>query len=120
VADAVRQAGRGMLAESVRRVRPQALDASGVLTLVHDPGDDTFSTAVEHGRDTVLAALAEVVGPVRALRLESEGSAAPVAPAAGRRITAADVKSETIERLAQQDPLLAAAVKALDLELLDS
>jgi hypothetical protein len=121
VADAVRTAGRGMLAESVRRVRPTALDASGLLTLTHDPGDDTFSTAVDNGRDVVLAAIGRVVGPVRALRLESEGSGvdAPAAPR-GKRITAEDVKSETIERLAQRDPLLAAAVQALDLELLDS
>jgi len=121
VADAVRAAGRGMLAESVRRVRPTALDASGLLTLTHDPGDDTFSTAVDNGRDAVLAALAELVGPVRALKLESEGPGFEAAPASrGKRITAQDVKSETIERLAQRDPLLAAAVDALDLELLDS
>lgn len=120
VADTIRQAGRGMLAESVRRVRPHAIGPDGVLTLVHDPGDDTFSTAVAHGRDAVLAAIAQVAGPVPALRLESEGSALPAAPVAGRRLTTADVKSETVDRLAQQDPLLAAAVKALDLELLDS
>jgi DNA polymerase III subunit gamma/tau len=121
VADTVRAAGRGMLAESVRRVRPTALDVSGLLTLTHDPGDDTFSTAVDNGRDAVLAALAELVGPVRALRLESEGPGFEAAPASrGKRITAQDVKSETIERLAQRDPLLAAAVDALDLELLDS
>ncbi|MCU0615753.1 MAG: DNA polymerase III subunit gamma/tau [Gemmatimonadaceae bacterium] len=119
VADAMRQAGRGMVAESVRRVRPHRI-ADGVLTLVHDPGDDTFSTAVENSRDAVLAAIAHVIGPVKALRLESEGSGAPAASTAGRRLTTADVKSETIERLAQQDPLLAAAVKVLDLELLDS
>jgi DNA polymerase-3 subunit gamma/tau len=121
VADTVRAAGRGMLAESVRRVRPTAMDASGLLTLTHDPGDDTFSTAVDNGREAVLAALAELVGPVRALRLESEGPGFEAAPASrGKRITAQDVKSETIERLAQRDPLLAAAVEALDLELLDS
>ncbi len=121
VADTVRAAGRGMLAESVRRVRPTALDASGLLTLTHDPGDDTFSTAVDNGRDAVLAALAELVGPVRALKLESEGPGFEAAPASrGKRITAQDVKSETIDRLAQRDPLLAAAVEALDLELLDS
>lgn len=121
VADTVRAAGRGMLAESVRRVRPTALDASGMLTLTHDPGDDTFSTAVDNGRDAVLAALAELVGPVRALKLESEGHRFEADPAArDKRITAQDVKSEIIERLAQRDPLLAAAVEALDLELLDS
>lgn len=92
-----------------------------MLTLTHDPGDDTFSTAVDNGRDAVLAALAELVGPVRALKLESEGHRFEADPAArDKRITAQDVKSEIIERLAQRDPLLAAAVEALDLELLDS
>ena len=122
VADAVRSAGRGMLAEAVRRVRPASLDASGMLTLMHDPGDDTFSTAVEQGRDAVLSAIAATVGPVRGFRLESEESevAAPAVARSGKRITAQDVKTETIGRLAQRDPLLAAAVEALDLELLDS
>ncbi len=119
VADAVRVAGRGMLAESVRRVRPVTVDAHGVLTLRHDPGDDTFSTAVENGRDTVLAAIARVVGAVRTLRLESDGASANASPPAGKRLTAQDVKAETLDRLAQRDPLLAAAVRALDLELLD-
>ncbi len=120
VADAIRSAGRGMLAESLRRVRPSEVDASGLLTLLHDPGDDTFSKAVENGRDDVLATLGRLVGPLRALRLQSEG-AAPNATSrpAGKRLTAQDVKTETLDRLAQRDPVLAAAVRALDLELLD-
>ncbi len=120
VADAVRSAGRGMLAESVRRVRPTALDDTGMLTLNHDPGDDTFSTSVENGREMLLGVIAQLIGPVRALRLQSDGNGASVSSAsAGRRITTQDVKTETLDRLAQRDPLLAAAVKALDLELLD-
>jgi DNA polymerase-3 subunit gamma/tau len=120
VAEVARQGGRGLLAEAVRRVRPLAIDESGLLTLQHDPGDDAFVRAVEQGREVVLAALAELVGPLRALRLESEGRLAPVDAPPGRRLTAADVRAETVERLGQQDPLLAAAVTALDLELLDS
>lgn len=119
VADAIRAGGRGMLAESLRRVRPTAIDASGLLTLTHDPGDDTFSTAVENGSDDVVAAITNCIGPVRAIRLESEGVHDPVTRPAGKRLTAQDVKAETLDRLAQRDPVLAAAVKALDLELMD-
>lgn len=108
-----------MLAESLRRVRPTAIDASGLLTLTHDPGDDTFSTAVENGRDAVVTAITNTIGPVRAIRLESEGVHDPATRPAGKRLTAQDVKAETLDRLAQRDPVLAAAVKALDLELLD-
>ncbi len=119
VAESIRAAGRGMLAESVRRVRPSALGANGLLTLLHDPGDDTFSTAVENGRDDVLATISRLIGPVRAIRLESEGVHDAAARPAGKRLTAQDVKTETLDRLAQKDPVLAAAVRALDLELLD-
>jgi len=90
-----------------------------MLTLNHDPGDDTFSTSVDNGRERLLEVIAELVGPVRALRLQSDGATGAASASAGKRITAHDVKSETLDRLAQRDPLLAAAVKALDLELLD-
>lgn len=119
VADAVRGAGRGMLAESLRRVRPTAIDATGLLTLTHDPGDDTFSTAVDNGKEMVLTVLQRTLGAVRAIRLESEGVGHVSERPAGKRLTAQDVKAETLDRLAQRDPVLAAAVKALDLELLD-
>lgn len=119
VADAIRGGGRGMLAESVRRVRPTALDETGLLTLTHDPGDDTFSTAVDNGRDRLLEVISELVGPVRALRLQSDGVSGAAPASSGKRITAHDVRTATLDRLAQRDPLLAAAVKALDLELLD-
>lgn len=108
-----------MLAESVRRVRPTALDETGLLTLTHDPGDDTFSTAVDNGRDRLLEVISELVGPVRALRLQSDGVSGAAPASSGKRITAHDVRTATLDRLAQRDPLLAAAVKALDLELLD-
>ncbi len=119
IAETIRASGRGMLAESLRRVRPSSLDARGLLTLTHDPGDDTFSKAVENGRDAVLKAISQSIGVVRALRLESEGGHDAAARPAGKRLTAQDVKTETLDRLAQRDPVLAAAVRALDLELLD-
>lgn len=119
VADAVRTAGRGMLAESVRRVRPTALDASGLLTLTHDPGDDTFSKAVDAGRDALVAVIGSTIGPVRAIRLESDGPSLDGSTPVRKRLTTEDAKAETLDRLAARDPLLAAAVKALDLELLD-
>ncbi len=119
VAEAVRAAGRGMLAESVRRVRPTALDASGLLTLTHDPGDDTFSKAVDSGRDALLEVIGITVGSVRAIRLESDGPSGGAVAPSRKRLTTEDAKAETLDRLSQRDPLLAAAVRALDLEILD-
>jgi DNA polymerase-3 subunit gamma/tau len=110
---------RKLLAEMVRRSQPVALDADGVLTLEYDPNDAAVGDAIEQGRDTVLTAIATAVGAVRALRLQAAPASTTRSSAGPRRITAADVKAETIDRLAARDPLLAAAVDVLDLELLD-
>lgn len=119
VADAFRSAGRGMLAESVRRVRPTALDENGRLTLTHDPGDDTFSTAIEASRDALLTVIADTLGPVRSIRLERDGPSHDAGVAAPKRLTTEDARAETLERVSRRDPLLAAAVRALDLKLID-
>ena len=113
------QQRRKLLAEMVRRSQPVALDADGVLTLEYDPNDAAVGDAIEQGRDTVLTAIATAVGAVRALRLQAAPASTTRSSAGPRRITAADVKAETIDRLAARDPLLAAAVDVLDLELLD-
>ncbi len=123
VADTIRQNGRGMLAQAVQRLVPMQISAAGALVLGHDPDDDTFSKAVDGARPDVLTALQSCFGGIRSFTLHANGAAAAVAPEASRaptkRLTAHDVQQQRTEQLAAKDPLLEAAVKALDLELLD-
>jgi DNA polymerase-3 subunit gamma/tau len=123
VTAAVRSSGRGMVAEALQRLVPVAVSANGVVTLSHAAGDDTFAMPVERARADVLAALQANLPGVNGFTLQPT---APVAPAGApatratsKRLTAHDVQQQRTEQIAAKDPLLEAAVKALDLELLD-
>lgn len=121
VVHAVRAAGRGMVAEALQRLTPVAVSADGALTLAHAPADDTFAMAVDRARADVLAALQATVPGLTTYALHVSVTApAPVATRPpGKRLTAHDVQLQRTEQIAAKDPLLDAAVKALDLELLD-
>lgn len=123
VVHTVRQAGRGMVAEALQRLTPTAVSADGALTLAHAPTDDTFATVVDRARADVLSALQSAIPGLTTYSLHMSTAAGSTAPAAARptskRLTAHDVQQQRTEQLASLDPLLEAAVKALDLELLD-
>jgi DNA polymerase-3 subunit gamma/tau len=123
VAVAVRNGGRGMVAEALQRLVPVSVSADGVLLLAHAAGDDTFAMPVERARADVLAALQASVPGVNGFALQATASpstdAAPSPRATSKRLTAHDVQQQRTEQIAARDPLLEAAVKALDLELLD-
>ncbi|WP_053334329.1 DNA polymerase III subunit gamma/tau [Gemmatimonas phototrophica] len=123
VSDTIRSNGRGMLAQAVQRLAPMQITPDGALVLGHDAAEDTFSKAVEGARADVLAALQSCLGGIRSFSVQASGAAAAMVPQASRgltkRLTAHDVQQQRTEQLAAKDPLLEAAVKALDLELLD-
>lgn len=122
VVQAVRTAGRGMVAEALQRLTPVAVSPEGALTLAHAPADDTFAMAVDRARADVLAVLQATVPGITtyALHMSVSAPAAPVAARQpGKRLTAHDVQQQRTEQIAAKDPLLEAAVRVLDLELLD-
>ena len=119
VADTLRQNGRGMLAQAVERLIPMTIAPNGALTLGYDPLDDTFAQAVEKSR-------ADVLRRCRACSTVSRPSSSNRTPRLPRRrrdttvrMTAHDVQRQRTEQIASRNALLDAAVKALDLELLD-
>jgi DNA polymerase-3 subunit gamma/tau len=123
VTAAVRSSGRGMVAEALQRLVPVAVSANGVVTLSHAAGDDTFAMPVERARADVLAALQANLPGVNGFTLQPTApvalAGAPATRATSKRLTAHDVQQQRTEQIAAKDPLLEAAVKALDLELLD-
>jgi DNA polymerase-3 subunit gamma/tau len=121
VADALRRAGRKLLAEAVQRLEPVAVTPEGAVRLGYAPAHDTFAAAVEGGRVEVLAAVREALPGATALsveRLPNAPQAGEAPSAAPRRLTAQDVQQQRRDQLARTDPLLEAAIRALDLELL--
>jgi len=122
ISDAVKRNGRGMLAQAVHRLVPLAVSADGVLALGYDPADDTFAKAVDGARADVLAAVLGCVPGIVSINVTSlakVAAAQPVARDTTKRLTARDVQQSKTEQLVARDPLLEAAVTALDLELLD-
>lgn len=119
VADHVRAAGRGMLAQAVGRVRPLRLASNGHLVLGYDAIDDTFAEAVNAGRADVLAAVQALFGGIAGISLEKQAGSPEAETRTAKRLTAKEARRERTARLVSESPLLDAAVRALDLELQD-
>ncbi|WP_309673360.1 DNA polymerase III subunit gamma/tau [Gemmatimonas sp.] len=126
VSDAIKTAGRGMLAQAVARLVPASVSAHGSVALTYDPADDTFARAADGARPDILAALQACFDGVTGVTVVSSVHAGAQAQAQSRaprdttiRLTAHDVQQQRTEQLSSKDPLLEAAVRALDLELLD-
>ncbi len=112
---ALKVQGRGMLAALLDRVQPTAVTAGGLLTLeCDDPGD---FPVVTDGLSQVTDALRDVMPAITRVQVKPPADGVPDAPRA--RLTTEGVKQERVAALSKQDPVLGAAVEALDLELLE-
>jgi len=123
VAQTLRTNGRGMVAEAVQRLVPMQVSPEGALTLGYAPADDTFAMAVDRARADMIAVLQDTLPGLTTFSLHVNAGTAPANSAAARptskRLTAHDVQQQRTEQIAAKDPLLEAAVRVLDLELLD-
>lgn len=123
VAQTLRTNGRGMVAEAVQRLVPLQVTPEGALTLGYAPADDTFAMAVDRARADMIAVLQDTLPGLTTFTLHVNAGTAPANSAAARptskRLTAHDVQQQRTEQIAAKDPLLEAAVRVLDLELLD-
>jgi hypothetical protein len=107
----LRAAGRGLVAQLLEESTPAAVTASGVVTL--DAESDLTVRGLAQAESSVLAAIRPHFPGVTKLTVRAAGAAPR------RRYDADSVKAERVSRLRSGDPLLAAAIDALDLELLD-
>ena len=105
-----------MLAAALDHAKPVSMSDEGDLAIRLDEANDVFQRKIEGGRDQILAALREVVGVGRSVRL-AQGTEVPAAPP--KRLTQETLKTEEVARLRRSDALLGAAIDALDLELMD-
>ncbi|MCC7055078.1 MAG: DNA polymerase III subunit gamma/tau [Gemmatimonadaceae bacterium] len=111
---ALRERKRGMLAALLERVQPIAVTAGGLLTLECDDAGDF--PVVADGLPQVTDALREVLPSITRVQVRPPADGVPVTR---ERLTTEGVKQERVAALSKQDPLLGAAVEALDLELLE-
>ena len=119
VVETVRKAGRGMVAESLQRLTPLEVTTHGAVLLGYAVTDDTFARAVDSSRADVLAAIQACVEGVTAFSLRAQTAPAAHAVRNITRLTQADAQQQRLDQLSARDPLLEAAVRVLDLELLN-
>jgi DNA polymerase-3 subunit gamma/tau len=117
VGDTVKRGKRGALAQYVGLMVPQEVNANGALRLGYQPVDDMAARAVEQSRSDVLLALQAVFEGINSFSLRAIGQ--PANNAASKRLTAEDVQQQRTDQLTSRNALLDAAVRKLDLELLD-
>ena len=113
VVTAVR-ANRVVLAPFLDAAIPAAVSAAGVLTLRAE--DVPSADALELAKNDLLGIVKSVFPAIERVAItRPEGSAA----AAPRRVTEEEIRTQRMASLRKRDPVLGAAIDALDLELLD-
>ena len=109
------RATKPMLATALSHATPAAVTANGV-TIELDEPNDIYAHAIHTGRAEILVALRErFVGVERVdLRRDEQVVAAPP-----KRLTDEMVRAERVAALRRREPLLDAAIEALDLDVAD-
>lgn len=113
VVEAVRAAGRGVVASSLAESTPTSV-ADGVVTVLVP--SETLVSAIDNGSDAVVAALRGLFTGVKRIETASPdaGASAP-----RKRMTETEVIANRVATLRKGAPLLDAAFDALDLRLID-
>jgi DNA polymerase-3 subunit gamma/tau len=114
VVESVRAAGRGMVASALAEATPAAVTATGVVTI--GVTSDALGEAIQNGSDAVVTALNSVFDGVERVTVRLVADAQAGAP---RRLTAENVIADRVAMLRKRDPLLDAAIDALDLRLIE-
>jgi DNA polymerase-3 subunit gamma/tau len=112
----LRQGGKTLIASALEHASPSVVTAKGDVTIALDEPNDFFAKAIQSGSSDIAAVLREWFAPVERVLLEG-ATTRPAAPQ--KRLTDEDVKAQKLEALKRRDPLLRAAIDALDLEVID-
>jgi DNA polymerase-3 subunit gamma/tau len=116
IVERVKSEGRAMLAAALANTTPVGVSAQGVITIQLDDPDEIRSQALESGRNDILGAVRSIFDGVERVIVRAAEVASSGPP---KRITDESVRTDRVTSLRKRDPVLGAAVDALDLELLD-
>ena len=111
VVDVVRRGGRGTLASMLDHATPQAVSGNGTVTLAVDT--DVHGDAITQAAEHVLTALRTRFTGVERIVVKAPQQSAPM-----ERLTEESVLQRRVAQLRKRDPVLDAAIDALDLRLL--
>ena len=112
---AIRAAGRTVAATALEHASPVAVTARGEVTIALDESNPIYEQALESVKAELASQLRQWFGGVQ--RVNVRPAAAGGAPPA--RLTDELVRGERLSALRRRDPVLGAAIDALDLDLAD-
>jgi hypothetical protein len=112
----MRAAAKPMLASALLHASAVAVTADGVVAIELDEPNDIYAHAINTGRGDIVATLGEWFDGITRADLRRQ-DAAPSAPP--KRLTDEMVRAERIASLKRRDPVLSAAIDALDLDVAD-
>lgn len=118
VVAAVRTDGRAMLASALERSLPVAVSGRGDIMLELDEQNEILDQAIVSGAAQLTLVIGALFGGAPRVSVRRAGVVAGSATAP-RRLTEGAVKEERLAHLRKRDPLLASAIDALDLELME-
>ncbi len=115
LAAALRAAGRSVAATAIEHAEPVAVNARGEVTIALDESNPIYEQAIEAVKIELAQQLQRWLPGVQRVAVRPAGGAA----APPTRLTDEMVRSERIAALRRRDPVLGAAIDALDLDLVD-
>jgi DNA polymerase-3 subunit gamma/tau len=123
IIDELRASGRALLAGHLGNAIPAAVSAAGVITVRIDNATieerEMLTEALAAAHSDLVSALRQHFKGVEKIVLAAQPHQVGAPSAASRRLTAEAVKAEKLANLRRKDPVLDAAVRELDLELLE-
>jgi DNA polymerase-3 subunit gamma/tau len=112
----MRSSGKPMLATALGHSSAVAVSGSGVVAIELDEPNDIYAHAITTARADIAVALREWFAGADRVELRRDDAKAAAPP---KRLTDEMIRAERIAALKKRDPILSAAIDALDLEVAD-
>jgi DNA polymerase III subunit gamma/tau len=114
----LRADGRMTIAAALEHATPVEVSPAGEITFEITPDLDHLEAPIANGAKELLAAIGKSLEGATRIKVRVP-AALPVREGATRRLSAEAVKAERLSSLRRRDPSLDAAIRELDLELMD-
>jgi DNA polymerase-3 subunit gamma/tau len=114
--DRLKTDGKMNLAAALAHTSPVAVTGAGLVTIELDEENDFFAHSINTGKAEIVAALGAWFTGIERLELRRDDREASAPP---KRLTDEMVRAQRLAMLKKRDPVLGAAIDALDLDVID-
>jgi len=112
----LRAAGKTLVATALAHATPASVTNSGVITIALDEPNEFYGKAIENAAPDIVSGLRTWFVSVERVVVQNHGRDGQAAP---RRLTGEMLRAEQLESVRKRDPVLATAIDALELEIVE-